>query len=135
MTTSARLIAVAVLMVTLGLISIVVTNRISAVAMRLDHQTNIEISLQREREARALVSQWTASFLRWEQFKDSDRDNERDWANAAMMEANRLASVFNIMMLDHSTDWYVQIPEGLQESIPTIPLQDPDQRPWPLSIG
>lgn len=91
-------------------------------------------TLQRlEDQARATISQWIAAYQRWIQFKDSDRDNERDWANAALMQANNLAATFNTFMLEHTHTWARGVPEGLQERLPLLPLADPDEVPWPIA--
>ena len=126
-------------LIALALLAILMPNWIRArntyrAELTVAHMETDLATLQRlEDQARATISQWIAAYQRWIQFKDSDRDNERDWANAALMQANNLAATFNTFMLEHTHTWARGVPEGLQERLPLLPLADPDEVPWPIA--
>ena len=97
------------------------------------YETDLDTLVQLEDRARATVSQWIAAYTRYEQFKDSDDREERNWANSAQMQANNLAATYNTFMLEHSATWVRGIPDGLQERLPLLPLADDADTPWPMS--
>lgn len=76
-------------------------------------QTDYATLRRVEDTARAMVASFEADRLQWEQFRDSDVQEERNWANGAMMRANRTASSFNNFMRENSFVWAYGIPSDI----------------------
>jgi len=96
------------------------------------YETDLDTIVRLEDNARATLSQWVAAYSRYIQLRESEDREERNWANAAMMQANNLAATFNTFMLEHSATWVRGVPEGLQERLPLLPLAEDADTPWPM---
>jgi len=83
-------------------------------------QTDYTTLRRVEDTARAMVATWEGDRLQWEQFKDSDVQEERNWANGALMRANRTATSFNNFILENSFVWAYGVPDDLQEPLPIL---------------
>jgi hypothetical protein len=86
----------------------------------VDDRTRYETLRQVEDTARAMMASHSADSLMWEQFKDSDVQEERNWANGARMRANRTAANYNEFMLKNSYVWQFGIPGDIFRELPTI---------------
>lgn len=58
--------------------------------------------------------------LTWEQYKDSENDEQRSWADQAKMRANRTAANYNNYILKNSYVWSGNIPEDILSELQTI---------------
>ena len=52
--------------------------------------------------------------------KDSEIQEERNWANGAMMRANRTASSFNNFILENSFVWAYGVPNDINIQLETL---------------
>ena len=84
-------------------------------------QTDYATLRRVEDTARAMVATWEGDYLQWQQFKDSDIQEERNWANGALMRANRTSTTFNNFMLENSFVWAYGVPDDIAEPLPTLP--------------
>ena len=73
-----------------------------------------------EDTARAMIASIESDRLTWEQFKDSEVQEERNWANSARMRGNRSISTFENFMRENSYIWAYAIPNDLREPIALI---------------
>jgi len=73
-----------------------------------------------EDTARAMIASFNSDSLTWEQFRDSEVQEERNWANAARMRANRTAMTYNEFILRNSFVWRFGVPNDIFMELPTI---------------
>jgi len=126
-------IALIILAIILGPSWIRARNAYRAELTVAHYETDLATIVRLEDQARATVSQWVAAYTRYLQFRDSEDREERNWGNAAQMQANNLAATFNTFMLEHSAVWIRGVPEGLQERLPLLPLPEGADTPWPIA--
>ena len=99
-------------------------NEYRATLQRIHAETCPDMLRAQERQARNMIASWEADRDQWLMFRDSDNQEERNWANGALMRANRTASSFNNFMLEHS--WIHGIPDDIAESLPMLSPADGD---------
>ena len=73
-----------------------------------------------EDTARAMIASYHADRLTWEQYRDSENEEQRGWASNARMRANRTASNFNNFMRENTFVWSFGIPDDIDEELPFI---------------
>ena len=62
---------------------------------KADDLTNYETRKQVEDTCRAMISSYESDRLTYEQYKNSDVEEQRSWAEQAKMRANKTASSYN----------------------------------------
>ena len=62
---------------------------------------------------------WIAD-VDYAQYRDSDNEEERGWAEQARMRANRTASSYNAYLLDNSYVWAANVPTDIQAELPVL---------------
>lgn len=87
---------------------------------KVDDATSYETRKEVEDSCRAMVSSYEADKLTWEQYKDSENDEQRSWADQAKMRANRTAANYNNYILKNSYVWSGNIPEDILSELQTI---------------
>ena len=88
-----------------------------------DDQTDYANLRRVEEQALASISTWEGAYRLWRQHKDSDVQEERNWANGAMTRANNTAATFNTMLLENS--FLVDVlPERFREPLPFLPIEE-----------
>ena len=85
-----------------------------------DDRTDYETKKQVEDTCRAMISSYEADKLTYEQYKDSENDEERSWAGQAKMRANKTASSYNNYILKNSYVWEDNIPVDIKGRLDTI---------------
>ena len=73
-----------------------------------------------EDSCRAMIASYEADKLTYEQYKDSESDEQRSWADQAKMRANRTAANYNNYILKNSYVWSGNIPEDILAELPVI---------------
>lgn len=66
-----------------------------------------------EDTCRAMISSYTQDKLVYEQYKNSEVDEERSWANNAKIRANNTASTYNNYILKNSYVWQDNVPSDI----------------------
>lgn len=66
-----------------------------------------------EDTCRAMISSYTQDKLVYEQYKNSDVDEERSWANSAKIRANNTAATYNNYILKNSYVWQGNVPSDI----------------------
>lgn len=69
---------------------------------KVDDKTNYETIKKVENTCRAMISSYNSDKLRYEQYKDSEDRQERNWGEEAKMRANTTASNYNNYILKNS---------------------------------
>ena len=73
-----------------------------------------------EDTCRAMIATYEADRLMYEQYKDSDDEEEQDWAAQAKMRANRTASTYNNYILENEYVWKDNVPNDIYMELPYL---------------
>lgn len=84
---------------------------------RADDATNYETLKQVEDTCRSMIASYEADRLTYEQYKDSDDDEQQSWAEQAKMRANRTASTYNNYILENSYVWSGNVPNDIDSEL------------------
>ena len=95
-------------------------NQVEYVDQKIDDATNYETRKTVEDSCRAMIASYEADKLTYEQYKDSENDGQRSWADQAKMRANRTAANYNNYILKNSYVWSGNIPEDILAELPII---------------
>ena len=66
-----------------------------------------------ENTCRAMIASYTQDKLVYEQYKDSEIQEERSWANNAKIRANNTAATYNNYILKNSYVWKGNVPNDI----------------------
>lgn len=83
----------------------------------VDDKTNYETKKKVEDTCRAMVAQYEADKLKYEQYKDSDNEEKQSWAENAKMRANDTAASYNNYILENSYVWEDNIPSDIKTKL------------------
>ena len=95
-------------------------NQVDYVDQKIDDATNYETRKTVEDSCRAMIASYEADKLTYEQYKDSESDEQRSWADQAKMRANRTAANYNNYILKNSYVWSGNIPKDILAELPII---------------
>ena len=84
---------------------------------RADDATNYETLKQVEDTCRSMIASYEADKLTYEQYKNSEDDEQRSWAEQAKMRANRTASTYNNYILENSYVWEGNVPKDIDSEL------------------
>lgn len=84
---------------------------------KIDDATNYRTIKQVEDSCRAMISSYTADKLAYEQYKDSDSQEQQSWAAQAKMRANKTAASYNEYILKNSFIWQYNIPKDILQRL------------------
>lgn len=87
---------------------------------KVDDKTNYNTLKKVENTCRAMISSYEADRLTYEQYKDSDDEEKRSWAEQAKMRANKTASSYNNYILENSFVWEDAVPRDIKSKIEFI---------------
>ena len=73
-----------------------------------------------EDSCRAMISSYTSDWLTYEQYKDSESEEKRSWAEMARMRANKTAASYNEYILKNSYVWDGNVPDDIKAELPYI---------------
>ena len=81
---------------------------------KADDKTNYETLKKVEDTCRAMISSYETDRLTYEQYKDSDDEEKRSWAEQAKMRANKTAASYNNYILENSFVWEDAVPSDIK---------------------
>ena len=84
---------------------------------RADDATNYETLKQVEDTCRSMIASYEADRLTYEQYKNSEDDEQQSWAEQAKMRANRTASTYNNYILENSYVWSGNVPNDIDSEL------------------
>lgn len=87
---------------------------------KVDDATNYKTLKKVEDTCRAMIASYEADKLTWQQYKDSDSEEKRGWADQAMIRANRTAATYNTYILENSFVWADNVPEDIDTKLPYL---------------
>ena len=95
-------------------------NTRNAEVQKADDATRYETLKKVEDTCRAMMASYEADKLTWEQYKDSNSEEKRGWADQAMMRANRTVATYNEYILKNSYVWEGNIPDDIRAKLTTL---------------
>ena len=73
-----------------------------------------------EDTARSMIASYESDKLMYEQYKDSENEEKRSWAEAAKTRANNTASKYNNYILQNSYVWEDNVPADINYELEVI---------------
>ena len=95
-------------------------NTRNAEIQKIDDATRYETQKKVEDTCRSMMASYDADKLTWEQYRDSDSEEKRGWADQAMMRANRTTTTYNEYILKNSSVWEGNVPKDIRGGLPVI---------------
>lgn len=95
-------------------------NQVNYVSKKIDDATNYETRKQVEDACRAMIASYESDKLTWEQYKDDEDREHRNWASQAKMRANRTAMNYNNYILKNSYVWSDNVPSDIATELAPI---------------
>jgi hypothetical protein len=87
---------------------------------KIDDATRYETRKEVEDTCRATIVSYESDKLMWEQYKDSESEEERNWANSAKLRANKAALTYNEYFLKNSFVFDGNIPSDIRSELTII---------------
>lgn len=84
---------------------------------KVDDATRYQTRKQVEDTCRATIVSYESDRLTWEQYKDSESAEQRGWAEAAKIRANKAALTYNEYFLKNSYVFEGNIPADIREAL------------------
>lgn len=85
-----------------------------------DDKSAYETKKKVEDTCRAMIAQYEADKLKYEQYRDSDNAEKQSWAENAKMRANDTAASYNNYILTNNYVWEDNIPSDIYRTLPYI---------------
>ncbi len=95
-------------------------NTIDYVDQKIDDKTNYQTIKKVEDTCRAMISSYESDKLTWQQYKDSNNEEKKSWAEQAKMRANKTASTYNNYILENSFVWSGNVPRDIRNQLDYI---------------
>ena len=83
-------------------------------------ENQYETKKQVEDTARSMIASYKSDVATYEQYKESDNEENQSWAEQAKMRANRTANSYNEYILKNSYVWEDNIPSDIDYSLPIV---------------
>ena len=87
---------------------------------KVDDNTSYENRKKVEDTCRAMIASYESDKLTYEQYKDSDNEEKRSWAEQAKMRANKTAASYNNYILENSYVWSDNVPTDIRRNLPYL---------------
>ena len=84
---------------------------------KADDATNYETLKQVEDTCRSMIASYEADRFTYEQYKNSEDDEQQSWAEQAKMRANRTASTYNNYILENGYVWEGNVPKDIDDQL------------------
>lgn len=95
-------------------------NDVDHAVQKADDATNYETRKKVEDTCRAMQASYQADKLTWEQYRNSDSEEQRSWADQALLRANRTAATYNTYILENSYVWEDNVPKDIDKELPYL---------------
>lgn len=87
---------------------------------KADDASRYETLKKVEDTCRAMIASYEADKLTWQQYKESESEEKRGWADQAMMRANKTAATYNTYILENSYVWADNVPKDICRELPYL---------------
>ena len=87
---------------------------------KVDDATSYQTRKKVEDTCRAMIANYEADRISYEQYKDNPDPEKQGWAEQAKMRANRTATSYNEYYLKNSFVWSGAVPSDIRGSLPYL---------------
>ena len=87
---------------------------------KVDDATSFQTRKKVEDTCRAMIANYEADRISYEQYKDNPDPEKQGWAEQAKMRANRTAASYNEYYLKNSFVWSGAVPSDIRCSLPYL---------------
>lgn len=87
---------------------------------KANDRTNYQTLKKVEDTCRSMISSYESDKLTYQQYKDFDDIDKKEWAEQAKMRANKTASTYNNYILENSFVWEDAVPEDIDMELEFI---------------
>ena len=101
-------------------VGVVLRNSYGFAVQKVDDATRYETQKKVEDACRAMIANYEADRISYEQYKQSDDAEKQGWAEQAKMRANRTAASYNEYYLKNSFVWSGAVPSDIRGSLPYL---------------
>ena len=101
-------------------VGVALRNSYGFAVQKVDDATRYETRKKVEDTCRAMIANYEADRISYEQYKQSDDAGKQGWAEQAKMRANRTAASYNEYYLKNSFVWSGAVPSDIRGSLPYL---------------
>ena len=101
-------------------VGVALRNSYGFAVQKVDDATRYETRKKVEDTCRAMIANYEADRISYEQYKQSDDTEKQGWAEQAKMRANRTAASYNEYYLKNSFVWSGAVPSDIKGSLPYL---------------
>ena len=101
-------------------VGVALRNSYGFAVQKVDDATRYETRKKVEDTCRAMIANYEADRISYEQYKQSDDAEKQGWAEQAKMRANRTAASYNEYYLKNSFVWSGAVPSDIRDSLPYL---------------
>ena len=101
-------------------VGVALRNSYGFAVQKVDDATRYETRKKVEDACRAMIANYEADRISYEQYKQSDDAQKQGWAEQAKMRANRTAASYNEYYLKNSFVWSGAVPSDIRGSLPYL---------------
>ena len=101
-------------------VGVALRNSYGFAVQKADDATRYETRKKVEDACRAMIANYEADRISYEQYKQSDDAEKQGWAEQAKMRANRTAASYNEYYLKNSFVWSGAVPSDIRGSLPYL---------------
>ena len=101
-------------------VGVALRNSYGFAVQKVDDATRYETRKKVEDTCRAMIANYEADRISYEQYKDSPDSEKQGWAEQAKMRANRTAASYNEYYLKNSFVWSGAVPSDIKGSLPYL---------------
>ncbi len=98
-------------------IRVFITNTWSSTVQKVDDATRYETKKEVEDSCRSMIASYESDRMVYEQYRDSDSEEQQNWAQQAKMRANKTAASYNNYVLKNSFVWEDNIPADICQEL------------------
>lgn len=98
-------------------VGVALRNSYGFAVQKVDDATRYETQKKVEDTCRAMIANYEADRISYEQYKQSDDAEKQGWAEQAKMRANRTAASYNEYYLKNSFVWSGAVPSDIRGSL------------------
>ena len=101
-------------------VGVALRNSYGFAVQKVDDATSYQTRKKVEDTCRAMIANYEADRISYEQYKQSDDAEKQGWAEQAKMRANRTAASYNEYYLKNSFVWSGAVPSDIKGSLPYL---------------
>ena len=101
-------------------VGVALRNSYGFAVQKVDDATRYETRKKVEDTCRAMIANYEADRVSYEQYKDNPDSEKQGWAEQAKMRANRTAASYNEYYLKNSFVWSGAVPSDIKGSLPYL---------------